>query len=288
MSTTARADRASPRSAKRKGKVYLVGAGPGDPNLLTLGALRCIRRADVVIYDRLVSAAVLDLVPLGVVMRYGGKDAGTGGHQKQNRLNELMSSEALSGKTVVRLKGGDPFLFSRGGEEAEFLRDHGIEFEVVPGVSSALAAPAYAGIPLTHRKHSSSVTVVTGQEAGSKKNRRDWSKIAGATDVLVILMGAAKTQEIATRLLEAGLAPKTPVAAVIRGTIDTQKTVLLTLGEAAAGGDDVKSIEAPSVIVVGRVVSLAPKLRWRTDGDAAFQVSSGYRRAWMKTGKGNR
>ncbi|MDA4118481.1 MAG: uroporphyrinogen-III C-methyltransferase [Thaumarchaeota archaeon] len=274
------------KSAKKKkgrGRVYLVGAGPGDPGLLTLGALDRIRRADVVIYDRLVSGAVLDLVPRKVVKRYGGKDPGSGGgKEEQAKLNELMVKEALSGKTVVRLKGGDPFLFSRGGEEAEFLRRHRVDFELVPGVSSALAVPAYAGIPLTHRDYSSSVMVVTGQEVDSKKKRLDWSKVAGAADVLVILMGASKVGEIATKLLRAGLPAETPVASVVWGTTKRQKTVLLTLGEAAAGRDIAMEIEAPSVIVVGMVASLAPRLRWRKPSEAAVRISSGYREAWMK------
>src|SRR5271170_4716607 len=140
------------------------------------------------------------MVPHRVVKVYGAKEPGSSSNEDQDRLNQLMLKEARSGKKVVRLKGGDPFLFSRGGEEAEFLRENGVEFEVVPGVSSALAVPAYAGIPLTHRDYSSSVTVVTGREASSKKGL-DWSKIAGASDVLVVLMGAAMVKQIATKLL---------------------------------------------------------------------------------------
>jgi uroporphyrin-III C-methyltransferase len=248
-----------PRRGPRRGKVSLVGAGPGDPGLLTLGALLRLREADLVVYDRLVSEEVLSLIPQGVPRVYGGKDSGSKGRERQDELNDLMLREARSGKKVVRLKGGDPFLFSRGGEEAEFLTDHGVEFEVVPGVSSALAVPAYAGIPLTHRGYSSSVTVVTGREAGSKA-RLDWSKIAGGSDVIVVLMGAAKAKEIAANLLRAGKPPGTPLAAITWGTTKRQKTVTTTLGRAAKGG--VAEIEAPSVIVVGRVVSLAPKLRW--------------------------
>jgi len=238
----------------------LVGAGPGDPSLLTLGALLRLREADVVIYDRLVSEEVLSMIPRGVSKVYGGKNPGSRGRERQEELNQLMLREAKSGKRVVRLKGGDPFLFSRGGEEAEFLRNHGVEFEVVPGVSSALAVPAYAGIPLTHRGYSSSVTVVTGREAGSK-TRLDWSKIAGGSDVVVVLMGAAKAKEIATKLLMAGKPAETPMAAITWGTTKRQKTVTTTIGRAAKGRG-AEEVEAPSVIVVGRVVSLAPKLRW--------------------------
>jgi uroporphyrin-III C-methyltransferase len=248
-----------PGRRRTEGTVSLVGAGPGDPSLLTLGALLRLREADVVIYDRLVSEEVLSLIPRGVTKIYGGKDPGSKGRKKQGELNDLMLREARSGKKVVRLKGGDPFLFSRGGEEAEFLRAHGVEFEVVPGVSSALAVPAYAGIPLTHRGYSSSVTVVTGREAGSK-TRLDWSKIAGGSDVVVVLMGAAKAKEIATKLLRAGKPAATPLAAITWGTTKRQRTLTMTLGRAAEGGAD--EIEPPSVIVVGRVVSLAPRLRW--------------------------
>jgi uroporphyrin-III C-methyltransferase len=240
-----------------------VGAGPGDPELLTLGALLRLREADVVIYDRLVSDEVLGLIPSGVTKIYGGKDPGSKGRARQEELNELMLSEAKAARKVVRLKGGDPFLFSRGGEEAEFLREHGVEFEVVPGVSSALAVPAYAGIPLTHRGYSSSVTVVTGQEAGSK-GKLDWGKLAGGSDVLVVLMGAAKLREIATKLLKAGKPADTPVAAIMWGTTKRQRTVTMTLRLAARGGG-AEGVEAPSVIVVGKVVTLAPRLRWRAE-----------------------
>jgi len=249
-----------PRRGRIKGLVSLVGAGPGDPSLLTLGALLRLREADVVVYDRLVSDEVLSLIPRRVRKVYGGKDPGSKGREKQEELNELMLGEAKSGKKVVRLKGGDPFLFSRGGEEAEFLRDRGVEFEVVPGVSSALAVPAYAGIPLTHRGYSSSVTVVTGREAGSK-SRLEWSKIAAGSDVLVVLMGAARAKEIATNLVRAGKPADTPMAAITWGTTKRQRTVTTTLGRAAKEGE-ADAIEAPSVLVVGRVVSLASKLRW--------------------------
>lgn len=251
-----------PKRASTKGKVSLVGAGPGDPGLLTLRALLRMKEADLVVYDRLVSKEVLSLIPRGVSKTYGGKNPGSKGRERQDELNELMLREAKSGKKVVRLKGGDPFLFSRGGEEAEFLRDHGVEFEVVPGVSSALAVPAYAGIPLTHRAYSSSVTVVTGREAGSK-TRLDWSKVAGGSDVVVVLMGAAKAKEVAAKLLKAGKPADTPLAAITWGTMKRQKMVTTTLGRAAKGWSE--RIEAPSVIVVGRVVSLAPKLSWWTE-----------------------
>ena len=242
---------------------------------LTLGALLRLREADVVIYDRLVSEEVLRLIPAGVAKVYGGKDPGSKGGETQQKLNRLMVSEAKSGRRVVRLKGGDPFLFSRGGEEAEFLRRHGVMFEVVPGVSSALAAPAYAGIPLTHRRYSSSVTVVTGQEAGGK-GRLDLAKVAGGSDVVVVLMGAARLKEIATRLLEGGRPETTPVAAIMWGTTKRQRTSTMTLRDAAEGRGGAREVAAPSVIVVGRVVSLAPRLGWfEKSGAMAPGVASG-------------
>jgi uroporphyrin-III C-methyltransferase len=258
------------RKLKEMGKgppgiVSLVGAGPGDPGLLTLAALDRLKQAHVVIYDRLVSKDVLAMIPPEVVVIYGGKEPWSSGKRRQDALNNVMLHEAKLGRRVVRLKGGDPFLFSRGGEEGEFLRDHGIEFEVVPGVSSALAVPAYAGIPLTDRRYSSSVTIVTGREADIKEEKLDWSKIAGGSDVLVVLMGAARLKEVATRLIAAGESGDTPLAAIMRGTTDRQAVVTMTLGEAAGGKSGTKKVKivAPCVIVIGKVVSLATKLDWR-------------------------
>jgi uroporphyrin-III C-methyltransferase len=262
---------------RRRGKVSLVGAGPGDPGLLTLNALDRMTHADVLVYDRLVSKEILDLVPASVEKIYGGKDPGTDSDEEQRRLNELMLREARKGKRVVRLKGGDPFLFSRGGEEAEFLASRAVEFEVVPGVSSALAVPAYAGIPLTHREHSSSVSIVTGRESDLRgRTRQDWSKALRGTDTVVILMGAARVGELARRLLETGWSPSTPVASTTWGTTRKQKTFLLTLGEAAEGTAEARKIEAPCVIVVGSVASLGGKLRWR---GAPVRTSKGFRAA---------
>lgn len=266
------------KRGRRKARVSLVGAGPGDPGLLTLDALDRIRHADVVVYDRLVSKGILELVPKGVEKVYGGKDPGSDSREEQKRLNELMLERARAGQKVVRLKGGDPFLFSRGGEEAEFLAEHGVDFEVVPGVSSALAVPAYAGIPLTHRKHSSSVTIVTGRDSDLRgKTREDWSQALRGTDSLVILMGAARVRELATRLIDSGRDPNTPMAATVWGTTRRQKTVLMTLGEAAAGSKLTGEIGSPCVIVVGSVSMLAPKLRWRKG--APVVVSEGYHAA---------
>jgi uroporphyrin-III C-methyltransferase len=270
------------RSHIKMGTVSLVGAGPGDPGLLTLAALDRLREAHVVIYDRLVSREVLDMVPPSAIVIYGGKDPESRGRMRQEALNKVMLDEAKLGRKVVRLKGGDPFLFSRGGEEAEFLRDHGVDFEVIPGVSSALAAPTYAGIPLTDRRYSSSVTIVTGREADVKERMRkgkrklDWSKIAGGSDAIVVLMGAGRLREIATRLVRAGEPRDTPLAAITWGTTDRQSTTTMTLGEAAEG---VRSVAAPCVIVIGRVVALARKLRWLRDRDGGTSPATSGRRA---------
>lgn len=247
---------------------------------MTLNALDRIVRADVLVYDRLVSDEILALVPKKVSRVYGGKDPGSDSQEEQRKLNALMVRFAKEGKRVVRLKGGDPFLFSRGGEEAEFLAGKGIEFEVVPGVSSAMAVPAYAGIPLTHREHSSSVAIVTGRESDLRgRSREDWSKALRGTDSVVILMGVARASELARRLLDSGRDPSTPVAATSWGTTRRQKTSLMTLGEAAEGGAATSRIEAPCVFVVGRVASLGHRLKWREG--SILETSKGYRAAWM-------
>ncbi|MDG6966573.1 MAG: uroporphyrinogen-III C-methyltransferase [Nitrososphaerota archaeon] len=247
-----------------RGRVSLVGAGPGDPGLVTLLALDRIKRADVVVYDRLVSREVLELVPKSASKVYGGKELGSDPGPEQLRINRLMLREARAGRRVVRLKGGDPFLFSRGGEEADFLASHGVEFEVVPGVTSALAVPAYAGIPLTHREHSSSVTIVTGRGSGQREGSgADWAGTLPATGSVVVLMGAGRLRELAWKMLDAGRAPATAVAATTWGTTPRQRTVLTTLREAARGDPPADEIEPPCVIVVGAVAALAPRLSWR-------------------------
>lgn len=243
-----------------RGKVYLVGTGPGDPKLLTLRAWELIRAAEVAIYDRLVSNEILRLLPESAKRVYVGKMAH---HEdiRQDEINELLAFEARRGKNVLRLKGGDPFLFGRGGEEAEALRFNGIDFEVVPGVSSALAVPAYAGLPLTHRRLSSSVAIVTGHEDSSKNEKSvKWSKLAKAVDTIVVLMGAATLHAIAKGLLDGGLDPTTPVAAVQWGTTPNQKTFLFTLEDAKSKRSPL--IDPPCVIVVGKVGTLAKQLRW--------------------------
>lgn len=241
-------------------KVFLVGAGPGDPKLLTLRAFEVLKAADVIIYDRLVNKAILKLASEKAEKIYVGKARGK--HSlPQEKINELMIKAALEGKTVVRLKGGDPFLFGRGGEEAEALAEKGIDFEVVPGVSSALAAPAYAGIPLTHRVYASSIAIATGSQAEDAGKPVRWDKLASAVDTLVILMGLEPLRDIAETLIRGGLSPETPAAVIEWGTLKKQRVLtgkLSTIADEA----HTKKFKPPAVIVVGEVATLGRKLSW--------------------------
>jgi uroporphyrin-III C-methyltransferase len=244
-----------------KGKVYIVGAGPGDPGLITLKALDVIRKAEVVLYDRLVSDEIIKVIPSGVIKEYAGRKVGDD-YAHQNETNLLMLKYANDGKLVVRLKGGDPFVFGRGGEEAEFLRENGIDFEIVPGISSAVGSPAYAGIPLTHRSFSSSVAIVTGHEDSEKEEPTvRWRNLASAVDSLVILMGMGRLEHIANELIAGGMDKETPVAIIENGTTDKQRLVLGNL-ENIAAKVQVTGVRAPAVIVVGKVASLGEKLSW--------------------------
>jgi uroporphyrin-III C-methyltransferase len=242
------------------GKVFLVGAGPGDPKLLTVKAEELLKAAEVVVYDRLVSEEILNLIPETAEKIYVGKR--TGKHVvPQEKITELLVKTALAGKNVVRLKGGDPFVFGRGGEEAEALADMKIEFEIVPGISSSVAAPMYAGIPLTHRNYASSVAIVTGHRAGKGERNVDFAKIAGAVDTIVILMGVEHLDEIAKKLLESGLNPATTVAVIEKGTSAKQRTVTGRIDTIFKEAEAAK-IQAPAVIVIGEVVCLGRKLSW--------------------------
>lgn len=243
-----------------RGKVFLVGAGPGDHRLLTIRAVELLRKADVVIYDRLVTKSILQLVPKRVKKIYVGKRAGR--HElPQEKINKLMINTALDGKRVVRLKGGDPFLFGRGGEEAEALSDNDIDFEVVPGVTSALAAPTYAGIPLTHRDYSSSVAIVTGHQAEKAEKVVNWSKLPSSVDTIVILMGVERLESIANNLMEGGLDPNTPVAIIEWGTVKRQRSLIGKLGTIAREAKE-RNVKPPAVVVIGKVVKLGRKLSW--------------------------
>ena len=243
------------------GKVYLVGAGPGDPGLLTIKGLDCIKKADVLIYDYLASPTLLQYADEDTEKIYVGKKGGD--HTlSQEGINNLIAQKALEGNIVTRLKGGDPFIFGRGGEEAEILISKGIPFEVVPGVTSAIAAPAYAGIPLTHRKFTSSLAFVTGHEDPTKdQSNIDWEALARGIGTLVFLMGVKNLTNIVKNLLEHGKSPDTPVALVRWGTTLRQTTVTGNLANIVAEVEKA-GLKAPAVIVVGEVVSLRQTMKW--------------------------
>jgi uroporphyrinogen III methyltransferase/synthase len=243
------------------GIVYIVGAGPGDPELITVKGLACIRRADVLVYDRLVSPALVAQAPNGCELVYVGKEHGCHG-QKQADINGLLADRALAGKVVCRLKGGDPFVFGRGGEEAELLAALRVPFEVVPGITAGIAAPAYAGIPVTHRDVAGSVTLVTGHDAPTKRGPAiDWGRLATGSETLLIYMGVEGLGQTAGRLIQHGRAPETPVAVIRWGTKREQQTVTGTLLTIA---DRVKraGIKSPAMIVVGEVVNLRQQIAW--------------------------
>ncbi|MBI5504836.1 MAG: uroporphyrinogen-III C-methyltransferase [Deltaproteobacteria bacterium] len=244
-----------------KGRVYLVGAGPGDPGLLTLRGKEVLGRADVVLYDALANPRILDFAPAGAERVLVGKRQGRES-ASQDVIETAIVRLAREGKTVVRLKGGDPFIFGRGGEEAEACRRAGIDFEVVPGVTSAVAVPAYAGIPLTHREHSSLVTFVTGQPGAVREGYDlDWEMLARGGGTLVFLMAMTSMGEIADKLIAAGLAPATPAAAVRWGTLPKQQSVVGTLADIAAKAG-ARLARPPVVLVVGAVAGLSTELSW--------------------------
>jgi uroporphyrinogen III methyltransferase/synthase len=230
--------------------VYLVGAGPGDPGLLTLRAAEVLARADVVVHDRLSQSSLLDLAPARAERISVGKSP-RGPSTPQEEINELLVERGATGATVVRLKGGDPFVFGRGGEEAAALAAAGVPFEVVPGVTSAVAVPAYAGVPVTHRGVSTSFTVVTGTDAPWASSETNWEAVAKVGGTIVVLMGVAARGVIAERLMAGGLAPSTPVAATRWGTRPEQRTVRTTLAGLAEA-----EIASPAVLVIGEVAAL--------------------------------
>ena len=248
-------------STDRSGKVYLVGAGPGDPGLLTVKGKECLEQADVVLYDYLANPALLHHAPDQAERIYVGR-RGRGHYQDQAYINRLLIERAKAGQVVVRLKGGDPFVFGRGGEEAEAVAAAGVAFEVVPGVTAAVAVPAYAGIPVTHRTLASTVTFVTGHEDPSKQTTvMDWPKLAATSGTLVFMMGMKTLPMIVRRLLEEGRSPETPVAAVRWGTRADQHTVIGTLKDIVVKAEQAR-LEPPTVIVVGEVVKLREQLNW--------------------------
>src|SRR5213594_2937444 len=234
----------------KTGKVYLVGAGPGDPKLLTLRGKECLEQAEVVIYDYLANPALLEHVRPEAERIYVGR-RGRGGYGDQAEINRLMIDRARAGKIVVRLKGGDPFVFGRGGEEAEAVAAAGVDFEIVPGVTAAVAVPAYAGIPVTHRTLASTVTFVTGHEDPTKPMiLLEWPKLASASGTLVFMMGMKNLPSIVRQLLSEGRSPNTPVAAIRWGSRADQQTIVGTVGDIVAK-TEAAHLEPPTVIVVG-------------------------------------
>ena len=243
------------------GKVYLVGAGPGDPKLITLRGIECLQIADVVIYDFLVNQVLLDLYAPLAEKIYGGKMKGEQ-EKRQAEINQQMIDCTRAGQTVVRLKGGDPFVFGRGGDEALVLAEAGIDFEIVPGITSAIAVPAYAGIPLTMRDYASSFAVVTGHSAAlDSTSPIGWEKIAMGIDTIVILMGIGHLDEITRRLIENGRSPQTPTTLVRYGTTPEQETIEGTLADITQKAEGA-NFQSPAVIIVGEVNHLRKHLKW--------------------------
>ncbi|WP_028951225.1 uroporphyrinogen-III C-methyltransferase [Sulfurihydrogenibium subterraneum] len=240
------------------GKVYIVGAGPGDVELLTLKALKIIQNADVILYDRLVNEEILNFAKKDAQLVYVGKEDGK--HTiPQEEINRLLYKYALTYDTVLRLKGGDPFVFGRGSEEALYLSERNIEYEIVPGITSAIAVLAYAGIPVTHRGISSSFRVVTGHEAPDKENSSiDWESMK-ADETLIFLMGLHNIEKIMKKLIEIGKDSKTPVAVIQSGTTLNQRVVVGTIENIVELSKD---LQPPSIIVVGEVVKLREKIAW--------------------------
>ena len=242
-----------------KSKVFIVGAGPGDPKLITLKAVEVIKSADAVLYDRLVSKKIIGMIPKKAEKVYVGRDVGND-YKHQNKTNELMLRYAKRKKNVVRLKGGDPFIFGRGGEEAEFLKQHKIKYEIVPGITSGIGSAEYSGIPLTHRDHASSVVFVTGHEDAKKtKEAVNWKKLAKAVDTIVIMMGLSRLEIICEKLISGGLEKKTPVAVIQNGTTDEHRMIKGNLLNISKKVEQAR-VKPPSIIIIGKVVDLSDKI----------------------------
>lgn len=240
------------------GKVYLVGAGPGDPDLITVKGIKALQKSDVVLYDRLVNKELLAYAPKEVKLIYCGKRPN---HHSltQEAINSLLFQYANEGKVITRLKGGDPFIFGRGGEEAAYLRANDITFEIVPGITSGSAAPAYAGIPLTHRDYSSSVTFISGVSIRTKDTEKYWEHLAQGIDTLCIYMGVKNLPFICEKLIHYGREATTPIALVHSGTTNRQETVTGTLENIV---EKASHIQNPAMIIVGEVVRLREQIQW--------------------------
>ena len=240
--------------------VYLVGAGPGDPGLLTVRAAELLHMADVVLYDRLVADDILGMARDGAQMIYVGRAVGDD-TTHQDYTNNLMLKYGREHGTVVRLKGGDPTMFGRGGEEARFLKSHGIPYEIIPGITSGLGSAAYSGIPLTYRGYSSSVAFVTGHEDPTKEGESvEWERLAGAVDTIVVMMGLSRIGTICEGLVRGGMDPHTPVAVVRYGTTPMQDTITGTISDIS---EMVGDMRPPANIIIGRVAGLGGELAWR-------------------------
>ncbi|MDZ7718650.1 MAG: uroporphyrinogen-III C-methyltransferase [Balneolaceae bacterium] len=250
-----------------KGKVYLVGAGPGDPDLITIKGSKVLELADVIVYDRLANPELLGLTRPDSEHIYVGKSPDKPS-VSQEQINQILVSKALSGKHVARLKGGDPFVFGRGGEECEELRANGVPYEVIPGISSALAAPAFAGIPVTHRKAARSFTVVTGHTIKGTDDFENWCHLIHA-DTLVVLMGVRNLSNISETLIELGKSPDTPAAVVERATFDSQKVAVGTLANIA---EKASHLSPPATIVIGELAALSHDLAWFKTEEAEAEM----------------
>ncbi len=247
---------------KMRGKVSIVGAGPGDPKLITLKAVEALKSADVVLFDRLVSKKIITMIPKRAKRVYVGREVGDD-YKHQDTTNDLMVKYAKEKKNVVRLKGGDPFIFGRGGEEAEFLRAHGVSYEIIPGITSGIGSAEYSGIPLTHRDHASSVVFVTGHEDAKKaRGTVKWKRLAGSVDTIVIMMGLSRLDEISKSLVSGGLPRKTPVAVIQNGTTSEHRMIKGDLSNIVKKVRAAK-VRPPSIIIIGEVVSLSDKIGWR-------------------------
>lgn len=243
--------------------VYIVGAGPGDPDLLTVKAQRILKLADVVVYDRLVSDGILDIIPAGATRIFAGK-AARDHHMPQDEINALLVSLAKGGRKVVRLKGGDPFVFGRGSEEAVYLARNGVPFEVVPGITASIGCTAAAGIPLTHRGIARSVRLVTGHQEYGEGLDLDWKCLADPHTTLVVYMGLSNARHIATELIAGGLPGHTPAAAIHRGTTPDQRSAVTTLDDLADCLER-EGFGPPTLLVIGNVVDLAAELGLRPE-----------------------
>lgn len=240
-----------------QGKVYLVGAGPGDPDLITIKGSKVLELADVIVYDRLANPELLGLTRSDSEHIYVGKSPDKPS-VSQKQINQILVSKALNGKSVARLKGGDPFVFGRGGEECEELRANNVPYEVIPGISSALAAPAFAGIPVTHRKMARSFTVVTGHTITGTDDFENWCHLVH-TDTLVILMGMRNLSKISKTLVQLGRNPGTPAAVIQQATFESQKIAVGTLGDIA---EKASHLSSPATIVIGELAAMSHDLAW--------------------------